>query len=125
MKSLVNKQVVVRLKWNNTEYKGLLLAVDGYMNLKIDDAYEYINGENKGRIGEIFIRCNNVLFIGEKQEDEEDEIVQNHSQKTDEIEIDIIKEKPQEQKNIKLESSSIKTDEVEKNINDKKLEQKS
>lgn len=38
------------------------------MNLQLDETYEviYNNGERKEElIGEIFIRCNNVLFIRE------------------------------------------------------------
>lgn len=65
LKDLIGKPVSVRLKWNGTEYRGELAAVDAYMNLQIDKAVEYINGESKGELGEVFIRCNNVLWIGE------------------------------------------------------------
>lgn len=50
------------------EYKGKLLAIDNYMNLQLDHTYEcmFENGERKEElIGEIFIRCNNVLYIRE------------------------------------------------------------
>lgn len=68
LKTLINKQVVVRLKWNRMEYKGTLVAIDNYMNLRLDDTVEVVseNGEKKeGSVGEIFIRCNNVLFVRE------------------------------------------------------------
>ncbi|KAI5964251.1 uncharacterized protein KGF55_002193 [Candida pseudojiufengensis] len=69
MKSLIGKQVVVRLKWNKTEYKGQLMSTDNYLNLQLDDTYEiiYDKDDNKREelIGSIFIRCNNVLFIRE------------------------------------------------------------
>ena len=74
MKSLIDKQVNVRLKWNRTEYRGTLVSVDNYMNLQIDDAVEYMNDVEQGKIGEIFIRCNNVLFIGEKQSEQDKEM---------------------------------------------------
>ncbi|CCE83609.1 Piso0_004193 [Millerozyma farinosa CBS 7064] len=68
LKTLINKPVIVRLKWNRMEYKGKLLAIDNYMNLQLDHTYEcmFENGERKEElIGEIFIRCNNVLYIRE------------------------------------------------------------
>lgn len=54
----------MRLKWNKTEYRGTLLSIDDYMNLHLDEAYEK-DGSQEELIGEIFIRCNNVLFIRE------------------------------------------------------------
>lgn len=72
LKTLIDKPVVVRLKWNRTEYAGRLVLVDNYMNLQLDNTYECIKDGSetkKEMIGEIFIRCNNVLFIQEgKQE---------------------------------------------------------
>ncbi|CUM64633.1 uncharacterized protein PRCAT00002242001 [Priceomyces carsonii] len=68
LKTLIDKPIIVRLKWNKTEYKGNLVSIDNYMNLQLDETYEviYNNGERKEElIGEIFIRCNNVLFIRE------------------------------------------------------------
>lgn len=65
--------VLVRLKWNRMEYKGILISFDNYMNLQLDKASEIVFGENSQNeieepIGEIFIRCNNVLFIKEVKE---------------------------------------------------------
>ena len=71
LKTLIGKQVIVRLKWNKTEYKGTLVSIDNYMNLQLDKTSEviYEDGEKKEEvIGEIFIRCNNVLFIREDKE---------------------------------------------------------
>jgi small nuclear ribonucleoprotein F len=48
--------VVIRLKWGETEYHGKLISVDSYMNLQLDNAVEYIDGENKGALGEVLIR---------------------------------------------------------------------
>lgn len=68
LKTLVNKPVVVRLKWNRTEYKGTLVSVDNYMNLQLEQTHEIVREGDEVKeepIGEIFIRCNNVLFVRE------------------------------------------------------------
>lgn len=56
LQDLTGRQVLVRLKWNDTEYKGKLVSVDTYMNLQLDDAVEYIKGKQQGEIGEVLIR---------------------------------------------------------------------
>lgn len=74
LKTLLNKKVLVRLKWNKLEYKGTLLAIDNYMNLQLDDTFEIVKEgllTKEEEIGEIFIRCNNVLFIREAKPEEE------------------------------------------------------
>lgn len=65
LKTLIDKQVIVRLKWNKTQYKGTLVSIDNYMNLQLDNAFESMDGSEEEQIGEIFIRCNNVLFVRE------------------------------------------------------------
>ncbi|CAL2027310.1 unnamed protein product [Caenorhabditis brenneri] len=57
------KFVVCKLKWG-MKYKGVLVVVDSYMNLQLAHAEEYIDGNNTGNLGEILIRCNNVLYMG-------------------------------------------------------------
>ncbi|TMW69415.1 hypothetical protein Poli38472_001571 [Pythium oligandrum] len=59
---LTGKPIVARLKWG-MEYKGILVSVDSYMNLQLANTEEYINGECAGNLGEVLIRCNNVLFV--------------------------------------------------------------
>mmetsp|Transcript_10193 Transcript_10193/g.11103 ORF Transcript_10193/g.11103 Transcript_10193/m.11103 type:complete len:82 (+) Transcript_10193:49-294(+) len=66
---LLNKIIVVKLKWG-MEYKGRLLSTDDYMNLHIADADEYIEGSMAGHLGEILIRCNNVLYLREAGSDD-------------------------------------------------------
>lgn len=39
------------------------MAVDGYMNLQLANSEEYVDGALAGHLGEILIRCNNVLYI--------------------------------------------------------------
>jgi len=62
--------VIVKLKWG-MEYKGTLIAFDGYMNLQLFNTEEWVNGECKGNIGEALIRCNNVLYIRDAEGVEE------------------------------------------------------
>ncbi|KAG5176741.1 putative small nuclear ribonucleoprotein F, partial [Tribonema minus] len=59
---LTGKAVLVKLKWG-MEYRGFLLSVDSYMNLQLANTEEYVNGQLAGSLGEVLIRCNNVLYI--------------------------------------------------------------
>ncbi|KAJ3343786.1 hypothetical protein HDU93_006703 [Gonapodya sp. JEL0774] len=59
---LTGQPVIVKLKWG-MEYKGILTAVDGYMNLLLSDTEEFIDGNSTGILKEILIRCNNVLYM--------------------------------------------------------------
>ncbi|KAJ8570565.1 hypothetical protein K7X08_037537 [Anisodus acutangulus] len=62
LNNLTGKPVMVKLKWG-MEYKGYLVSVDSYMNLQLANAEEYIDGVSSGSLGEILIRCNNVLYL--------------------------------------------------------------
>ncbi|XP_022300056.1 small nuclear ribonucleoprotein F [Crassostrea angulata] len=74
LNGLTGKPVMVKLKWG-MEYKGYLVSVDGYMNLQLANTEEYIDGAQTGNLGEVLIRCNNVLYIrGVEEEDEEGEM---------------------------------------------------
>ncbi|CUS22788.1 LAQU0S07e00100g1_1 [Lachancea quebecensis] len=73
LRELINKPIVVTLKFNKTQYKGLLVSTDNYFNLQLSEAEEFIEGQSKGKIGDIFIRCNNVLWMGEDLEKKADE----------------------------------------------------
>lgn len=64
----MDKPVVVTLKFNKTQYKGVLVSTDNYFNLQLKDAEEYVAGVPKGKLGDLFIRCNNVLYVGEDKE---------------------------------------------------------
>ncbi|KZF19462.1 small nuclear ribonucleo protein SmF [Xylona heveae TC161] len=72
LQNLVNDDVIVRLKWGQTEYKGRLVSVDSYMNIQLSGTEEFIDGKSTGTLGEVLIRCNNVLWIsaakGKKEE---------------------------------------------------------
>jgi len=86
---LVGKKILVRLKWGMTYTGkfnslihpyislfvnlGFLVSVDQYMNVQLDKAVEYIDEQNKGPLGEILIRCNNILYISGIEEAGEDD----------------------------------------------------
>ena len=56
LQSLVNEEVVIRLKWGQTEYTGRLVSVDSYMNIQLSGAEEWVNGKNTGTLGQVLIR---------------------------------------------------------------------
>jgi small nuclear ribonucleoprotein F len=53
----VNKDIVVRLKWGETEYKGRLVSIDSYMNIQLTNAQEFIDQKFTSDLGQILIRC--------------------------------------------------------------------
>jgi len=59
---LTGKNVRVKLKWG-MEYQGILSSSDAYMNLQLERTEEYIDGQYTGMLGEVLIRCNNVMYI--------------------------------------------------------------
>eukprot|EP00762_Andalucia_godoyi_P004173 ANDGO_06280.mRNA.1 putative small nuclear ribonucleoprotein F len=60
--SLVGQPIIVRLKWG-IEYRGLLVSTDAYMNLQLSECEEWVRGHYAGLLGQVLIRCNNVLYI--------------------------------------------------------------
>ena len=68
LQSLVDNDVRIRLKWGQTEYTGRLVSVDSYMNVQLSGAIEWIDGKNQGTLGQVLIRCNNVLWISGNKE---------------------------------------------------------
>ena len=56
LQSLVQDDIIVRLKWSGYEYRGKLISADGYMNLQLDQTEEYINGKPAGQLGQVLIR---------------------------------------------------------------------
>jgi small nuclear ribonucleoprotein F len=59
---LTGKSVKVKLKWG-MEYQGRLESADAYMNLQLKECEEFLDGQFAGFLGEVLIRCNNVLYI--------------------------------------------------------------
>ena len=54
----VNEDVIIRLKWGQTEYKGRLMSVDSYMNIQLSGTEEFINRKHTGTLGQVLIRYN-------------------------------------------------------------------
>lgn len=71
LNELCGKRVVAKLKWG-MEYQGMLKSTDAYMNLHLLEADEWVNGEFRDKIGEMLIRCNNVLYIRAATTDDDD-----------------------------------------------------
>ena len=71
--SLTGKKVLVKLKWSGMSYRGFLVSTDAYMNLQLANTDEIIDGEETGNLGEVLIRCNNVLWVSGVEEEEEEE----------------------------------------------------
>ena len=57
------------------EYQGKLASSDAYMNLQLLNTEEYIDGQMAGFLGEVLVRCNNVLYIkaAENQDENNDD----------------------------------------------------
>merc|ERR1712086_18884 len=71
LNGLTGKAVMVKLKWGH-EYKGYLVSVDAYMNLQLAQTEEFIDGNFTGKLGEVLVRCNNVLYVRGCEEENED-----------------------------------------------------
>ncbi|SPO03854.1 related to snRNP protein SMX3 [Cephalotrichum gorgonifer] len=56
LQDLVDKDIVVRLKWGETEYRGRLVSVDGYMNIQLSGAEEWVDTKKTGDLGQVLIR---------------------------------------------------------------------
>ncbi|KAJ3191187.1 hypothetical protein HK101_007999 [Irineochytrium annulatum] len=69
LNSLTGKPVMLKLKWGQ-EYKGFLVSVDSYMNVQLANTEEYIDGTSTGALGEVLVRCNNILYIRQLEEEE-------------------------------------------------------
>lgn len=50
------------------KYKGYLVSVDCYMNMQLANTEEYIDGALFGHLGEVLLRCNNVLIRGVEED---------------------------------------------------------
>ena len=46
------------------------MSVDSYMNVQLDKAEEFVDGQFAGELGEVLIRCNNVMYIRGAPEEE-------------------------------------------------------
>ena len=58
----VNSQISLFLK-NGVEYKGVMTRCDGFMNILLEGAKEYVNDQQIANYGSVLIRGNNILYI--------------------------------------------------------------
>ena len=65
--------MIVKLKWGQ-EYRGQLVSTDSYMNFQLSETEEWIEGERAGDLGDVMIRCNNVLYIREPLKEDLEEL---------------------------------------------------
>ncbi|KIN01528.1 hypothetical protein OIDMADRAFT_123078 [Oidiodendron maius Zn] len=56
LQNLVNEEVIIRLKWGQTEYKGRLVSIDSYMNIQLSGAEEWIDQQMTSALGQVLIR---------------------------------------------------------------------
>ena len=57
-----DKRVIVELK-NNKQYIGKLKAFDIHINVVLEDAEEYADGQMKRKLGMVFIRGDTITVI--------------------------------------------------------------
>ena len=62
----MNEDVVIRLKWGQTEYKGRLVSIDSYMNIQLSGAEEWIDQQMTSVLGQVLIRYVLHLFSGSR-----------------------------------------------------------
>ncbi|UZJ53548.1 hypothetical protein CBS101457_002868 [Exobasidium rhododendri] len=65
LKTVIGKQVIVRLN-SGVDYHGTLSCLDGFMNIALEETQEVVEGVQRGKYGDTFIRGNNVLYITAK-----------------------------------------------------------
>lgn len=58
----VNEEVIIRLKWGQTEYKGRLVSIDSYMNIQLSGAEEWIDQQMTSVLGQVLIRYVRISF---------------------------------------------------------------
>jgi U6 snRNA-associated Sm-like protein LSm6 len=62
LKSVVGKPVSVKLT-SGADCKGILVCLDPYMNIALEQAEEWENGSLVQKYGDCFLRGNNVLYV--------------------------------------------------------------
>ncbi len=61
--ALVDSKITVEIKDEGKSLQGKLIAVDEHLNILMDGATEYVNGERGRNLGTIVIRGSNILTI--------------------------------------------------------------
>ena len=58
LRSIVGRPVSVHLQ-SGAEYRGVLVCLDGFMNIALEQAEEYADGSLRSKLGDCFLRGNN------------------------------------------------------------------
>ncbi len=58
----MNSEISVVLK-NGVAYKGKMIKCDGFMNILLEGAKEYVKEEIVANYGNILVRGNNILYL--------------------------------------------------------------
>lgn len=58
----MNSEISVVLK-NGVAYKGKMIKCDGFMNILLEGAKEYVKEEIIANYGNILVRGNNILYL--------------------------------------------------------------
>ena len=58
----MNSEISVVLK-NGVPYKGKMIKCDGFMNILLEGAKEYVKEEIVANYGNILVRGNNILYL--------------------------------------------------------------
>lgn len=61
LSNVIGKAVQVRLN-SGVEYHGVLVGLDGFMNIAMEQTEEFVEGKLKNRYGDAFIRGNNGTY---------------------------------------------------------------
>lgn len=72
LKSVIGRPVTVHLA-SNSVIKGVLVSLDGFLNLVLEQSEEYVNGVLQNRYGDCLVRGNNGEGRGERGAGEEGE----------------------------------------------------
>lgn len=62
LSSIIGSAVTVKLH-NGVEYRGDLQSIDGYMNVVLQSAKEFVETTEIKSYGDVFIRGNNGMFV--------------------------------------------------------------
>ena len=57
-----NKRIIVDLK-NQRQYIGVLKAFDIHLNIVLENAEEYVDGELRKKIGNALIRGDTIIYV--------------------------------------------------------------
>lgn len=82
----VNEEVIIRLKWGQTEYKGRLVSIDSYMNIQLSGAEEWIDQQMTSVLGQVLIRYayHQFYFLGFERRKRREEDIEGRSREQEE-----------------------------------------